>query len=106
MKIPKILGETFAYKSPRTQVKRIQLQFGNTAPVEWEYPEVPDGANAVPILPNGDVILVREWRSAWRQSILQIPGATVSQQKEIDLVSQIHRELKEEIGMDARKLQS
>lgn len=104
MNIPKILDEKIAYKSSRTQIKKIKLQFGNSAPVEWEYMESFSSVNAVPLLPNGDVILVREWRPAWKQFILQIPGGNCTAKSESDRVRQIRKELQEEIGMDAKEL--
>lgn len=104
MKIPTILGEAIVYKSPRTQVKNIKLQFGNTQPVEWEYPQVPDGVNAVPLLPDNNVVFVREWRPAWKQPILQIPGGNCDSSNEESRILQIRKELQEEIGMDAKKL--
>ena len=64
----------------------------------------PDGVCAVPLLPNKNVILVKEWRPAWKQPILQIPAGKCSSNKEADRIIQIRRELQEEIGYDAKTI--
>lgn len=104
MKIPKILSESTVYQNPRLNVKRLKLQFGNKFPVEWEIPEVADGVNIVPILPDNKVILVREWRPAWKQIILQIPAGKCTSGDETKQLKQAHLELREEIGMDAKTI--
>lgn len=106
MKIPKILGEKSVYQSPRLNVKRLKLQFENKPPVEWEIPSVMDGVNIVPLLDNGDVVLVREWRPAWKQPILQIPAGKCTSENESEQIEQAHLELREEIGMDAKKIKN
>lgn len=104
MKIPTILGEKIVYQNPRLNVKRLKLQFGNKPPVEWEIPEVMDGVSIAPLLPDNKVILVREWRPAWKQTILQIPAGKCASGDEAEQLKQAHLELREEIGMDAKTI--
>ena len=79
--------------------------------------ELPDGGSskreivehrgavaAVPLAANGDVILVRQWRHAASCVVLEIPAGTREQGE--DMIETMRRELVEEIGHCAGRIES
>jgi len=58
---------------------------------------------AVPVLPDGDVLLVRQYRGAVGARLLEIPAGTLEPGE--DPEQALQRELAEEIGMRAGRLQ-
>lgn len=81
-------------------VKRdiVKLPNGKEAVREWiKHP----GASAViPVLPNGDIIMVRQYRHPIGQITLEIPAGKLDSPEE-DPLSCAKRELKEETGYEA-----
>lgn len=97
------LKKTVQYKSKNLVVRRITPS-PDTQMVEWEYVEIPDGIAVLPIDQDNNIYLVREWRPAWDRYILSIPSGKCNTQSEKKLLRQVHNELAEELGMDAKKI--
>lgn len=68
-----------------------------------EYIEQPNVVIAVPVMANGDVILVEHLRPILRTTLLECPGGKVDPDE--DLEQCIVRELQEEIGYTARTIE-
>lgn len=101
---PKVLSEKIVYQSPLTKVISAKVKLSTGKVVDWDYI---DNANAVAVLPlddDGNVYLCKEWRIAWKKYVLQIPAGTCTAEDEKGRIQQVHNELQEEIGMDARKI--
>lgn len=82
-------------------VKRVRLPDNNEAPREVI---VHPGAVAVlPILPDGQIVLVRQFRSAARQVMLEIPAGTLEPNE--PLLEAAAREMREETGFRPGKLE-
>ncbi len=64
--------------------------------------EHPGAAGAIPIFENGDVMLVSQYREALKTSILEIPAGLLEPGE--DPVECVHRELREEVGLEATDL--
>ena len=64
----------------------------------------PDSAFVVPHFPNGDTVLVRQWRHAWDESSWEVPAGTVDQGE--DPLECAGRELAEEAGLVAGHIDS
>ena len=79
----------------------VELPNGHTAPREWiKHP----GASAViPILPNGDIIMVKQYRYPVGKVTLEIPAGKLDAEGEDPLVC-AERELSEETGFTAGKI--
>lgn len=79
---------------------KVELPNGNPAYREWiKHP----GASAViPVLPNGDVIFIRQYRYPVRQVVLEVPAGKLDIAGE-DPLECAKRELKEETGYTAEK---
>ena len=71
-------------------------------PLNFYVLESPDWVNVIPITPEGDIILVRQFRHGTNQSSLEIPGGMVDPGE--DPVAAARRELAEETGYIADEL--
>lgn len=62
----------------------------------------PGAVAMVPLLPSGEIVLIRQFRKALEKDILEIPAGTLEPGEKIEACAQ--RELEEEIGYRAGKL--
>ena len=80
----------------------MQIPNGNTA--VWDFIAHKGAAAVVPVLPDGRVIMVRQYRNALERYTLELPAGAVN---EVDEPKEIcaARELEEETGFRAGKLE-
>ncbi len=105
--------EETLFEHPIFAVKRQQLEAGE-APAGSEgatamsrggdqrvaiLVDAPDWINVIPILPNGEVLMVRQWRYGVAAETLEIPGGMVEPDEEPRAAAE--RELLEETGYRA-----
>lgn len=101
---PKVLSEKVVYEGSSTKVHLARVKLSNGKIVEWDHAH---GSHVVAMLPldkDNNVYLVREWRIAWKDFVLQIPAGGCDAEDEEGKLKQIHNELREEIGMDAKRI--
>ena len=101
---PKILSRRLAAESRLFRIEQIDLEFANGSRRTFE--RVPGGADSVLIVPmlDGDtVILIREYGAGSDRYELGFPKGVVERGE--DPLSAADRELQEEIGYGARRLQ-
>ena len=79
---------------------KVLLPNGNTSIREWI--KHPGAVCCVPILPNGEIVLIRQYRYAVKEEMIEIPAGKLDQ-NEIPEKCAL-RELEEEIGYRANKL--
>ena len=79
---------------------KVLLPNGNTSTREWV--KHPGAVCCVPILPNGKIVLIRQYRYAIKEEMIEIPAGKLDQ-NEIPEQCAL-RELEEEIGYKANKL--
>ena len=79
---------------------KVQLPNGKTSTREWI--KHPGAVCCVPILPNGKIVLIRQYRYAVKEEMIEIPAGKLDQ-NEIPEKCAL-RELEEEIGYRANKL--
>lgn len=101
---PKVLKEKVLYKSNLSEVISAKIRLKNGKVVEWDYFGNADVVAILPIDNEGNVYFCKEWRPAWRKDLIQIPAGHCSAKTEKGRLKQAHNELREETGMDARKL--
>ena len=82
------------------RVDRIRLPNGRTA--VREFMDHPGAVAAVPLLPGGRVVLVRQHRYAVGETIVEIPAGKLHRGE--DRLSCVRRELREETGYSARSI--
>ena len=64
--------------------------------------KAPDWVNVIPVLADGRVVLIRQWRYGIAASCLEIPGGMVDPNENAEEAAA--RELLEETGYNARKM--
>ena len=101
---PKIISEKVLYKSNLSQVISAKVKLPNGKEVEWDYFGNQDVVAVLPVDSKGNVYLVKEWRPAWRNYVMQIPAGHCPYKTESGRLKQVHNELREETGMDSKKL--
>ena len=86
----------------RFEINRIKLPIG----IEGTFGMIkhPGAALAIPITNSGEVVILRQYRFAIAQRILEFPAGTL--EKGEDPLSSMKRELAEEAGYKAKKWQS
>ena len=78
----------------------VKLPNGETSTREWV--DHPGAVCVVPILPSGEICLIRQYRYGPKQEFIEIPaGKLDKEEKPLDCA---RRELSEEIGYAAKKL--
>jgi ADP-ribose pyrophosphatase len=97
----KILERKLHYQGRKFtfNVDRIELPNGITG--EWESIHHPGGALAVPITPEGNLVLVKQYRFPTQGRILEFPAGTLEVGE--DPAETIAREIEEETGYRAGK---
>lgn len=102
---PKVISEKVVYKSPLTKVISGKVKLSNGNIVEWDWIDNADGVAVLPVDKDGNVYLVKEWRAAWKKDVIQITAGSCVTEDEKIRIEQVHNELREEIGMDAKKVE-
>ena len=94
----KRLKRELMYKGAILDIYKDTMQFANGTTEEWDFESHRKGAAAVlPVLPDGRVILVRQYRNALERETLELPaGCRDSLDEDTKLTAA--RELEEETG--------
>lgn len=100
---PQLLKQRLVYKGRKFNFEVNHLRLPNRSEGDWECIRHPGGALAVPITPEGKLVLVRQYRFAVQGRILEFPAGTVERHEEPK--ETIKRELEEETGYRAHKWQ-
>ena len=80
-----------------------QVSIDGKPPLAWEIIEHPGGVAVVPFDEAGNILMVRQYRHAVGAELLELPAGTLKKGEDPALTA--HRELQEEIGMDAASLE-
>jgi ADP-ribose pyrophosphatase len=100
---PQLLKQRLIYQGRKFNFEVSNLRLPNKSEGDWECIRHPGGALAVPITPDGKLVLVRQYRFAIQGRILEFPAGTVEPHE--DPAETIQREIEEEIGYRANKWQ-
>jgi len=101
--LPQLLKQRLFFKGRKFNFEVNRLRLPNKAEGEWECIRHPGGALAVPVTPEGKLILVRQYRFAVQGRVLEFPAGTVEPNEEPQ--ETIAREIEEETGYRANKWQ-
>jgi ADP-ribose pyrophosphatase len=101
--LPQLLRQNLFYRGRKFNFEVNRLRLPNKAEGDWECVRHPGGALAVPVTPEGKLILVRQYRFAVGGRILEFPAGTVEPNE--DPQDTIKREIEEETGYRAHKWQ-
>lgn len=100
---PQLLKQRLVYQGRKFNFEVSNLRLPNKSVGEWECIRHPGGALAVPITPDGKLVLVRQYRFAVQSRLLEFPAGTVESYE--DPEETIKREIEEEIGYSAKTWQ-
>ena len=100
---PQLLKQQLFYRGRKFDFEVNRLRLPNQAEGDWECIRHPGGALAVPITPEGKLVLVRQYRFAVQGRLLEFPAGTVEPNE--DPAETIKREIEEETGYRAQRWQ-
>jgi ADP-ribose pyrophosphatase len=95
----KIIKKKLNYQGRKFSFNVNEIQLPNGVTGEWECIHHPGGALAVPITPDGKLVLVKQYRFATQGRILEFPAGTLELGE--SPATTIKRELEEETGYRA-----
>lgn len=91
------------FKNEHIEVYSKRLQLPNDKVVDWTFLSKHDAVGVVAELDNGEILLVRQYRPAVQTHTLEIPAGLLEPGE--DPVEAARRELEEETGYRAKKLE-
>jgi ADP-ribose pyrophosphatase len=99
--LPQLLKQRLFYRGRKFNFEVNRLRLPNQAEGDWECIRHPGGALAVPLTPEGKLILVRQYRFAVGGRVLEFPAGTIEANE--DPLQTIQREIEEETGYRAHE---
>lgn len=100
---PQLLKQRLVYQGRKFNFEVNSLRLPNKSEGDWECIRHPGGALAVPVTPEGKLVLLRQYRFAIQGRLLEFPAGTVEAHEEP--AETIKREIEEETGYRAHKWQ-
>jgi len=99
--LPQLIKQLLFYRGRKFNFEVNRLRLPNGALGDWECIRHPGGALAVPVTPEGKLVLVKQYRFAVQGRLLEFPAGTVEPNE--DPETTIKREIEEETGYRAHK---
>lgn len=99
--LPQLLKQRLFYQGRKFNFDVASLRLPNGSEGDWECIRHPGGSLAVPVTPEGKLVLVRQYRFAAKGRILEFPAGTVEINE--SPAETIKREIEEETGYRAGK---
>lgn len=100
---PQTLKQRLLYQGRKFNFDVARLRLPNGSEGDWECIRHPGGALAVPVTPEGKLVLLRQYRFAAAGRLLEFPAGTIEPNE--DPAETIKREIEEETGYRAHKWQ-
>ncbi|MBD1999566.1 NUDIX hydrolase [Leptolyngbya sp. FACHB-541] len=98
-----LLSKRLFYQGRKFNFEVTRLRLPNQVEGDWECVRHPGGALAVPVTPDGKLVLVRQYRFAAQGRLLEFPAGTVEPNE--DPAATVQREIEEETGYRAHRWQ-
>ncbi|WP_374075118.1 NUDIX domain-containing protein [Bdellovibrio bacteriovorus] len=98
--VEKILSSKQIFRGRFLKIEQDQVQAPDGRTYVREYILHPGAAMMIPLLPNGNVVMIHQYRHAVKQVFLEFPAGKRDHGEETILTAQ--RELKEETGYEAK----
>lgn len=100
---PQVIKQRLFYQGRKFNFDVNRLRLPNGSEGDWECIRHPGGALAVPVTPEGKLVLLRQYRFATQGRLLEFPAGTIEPNE--DPAETIKREIEEETGYRAHKWQ-
>ncbi|NEP37548.1 NUDIX hydrolase [Moorena sp. SIO3B2] len=101
---PELLKKHLFFQGRRFSFEVNSLRLPNQSEGQWECIRHPGGSLAVPVTPDGKLVLVRQYRFAVSGRLLEFPAGTVESHE--NPAETIKREIEEETGYRAHSWKS
>ncbi|MBE9180316.1 NUDIX hydrolase [Oculatella sp. LEGE 06141] len=98
---PQLLKQKLLYQGRKFSFEVSRLRLPNQAEGDWECIRHPGGALAIPVTADGKLVLVRQYRFAAKQRLLEFPAGTIEAHE--SPLTTIQREIEEETGYRANR---
>lgn len=98
---PQLLQDRLQYQGRKFSFEVSRLRLPNGVEGEWECIRHPGGALAVPVTPEGKLVLVDQYRIPLKQRLLEFPAGTVEPNE--SPLETIKREIEEETGYHSQQ---
>ena len=96
-------GTTVDFTCPGFDVRRDDVRLPDGTETDFHYVDEPPAVVVLPFTPDGDVVVIEEWRQAVGRANLGLPAGTTEPEDD-DLRAAARRELAEETGYEAASL--
>ena len=93
-----------AYKGTVLNVYKDYMEFANGNTAEWDYIHHDGAAAVVPVMEDGRILMVRQYRNALERYTIEMPAGKLDDPDEQGIVC-ASRELEEETGYRSEKLE-
>jgi len=100
---PKIVSKKVEYECSWLKIEKVKFKLPTGKIVKWERILSSDGVAIVAIDKQKNIYLTKEWRVAWEKEILELPAGQCEGKTEKEILEQARKELREEVGLDAKK---
>jgi len=99
-----LYGET-AYMCPGFDIQRERVRLPDGTETDYDYLSESESVVIVPFTPDGEVVLIEEWRQAVKRVNRGFPAGGVEASDADDLATTARRELEEETGYEAETVE-
>ena len=104
--VTKVLNKKIEFEDKWNKIFSVDLQLPDGKIIKKGFLERDDGVVMVVLDEEKNIYLTKQWRPAYEKNILQIPAGGVELgATEERRVEQVHNELREELGIDARNIE-
>lgn len=104
LELPQLLRRKLFYQGRKFAYEVNRYRLPNKVEAELECIRHPGGALVVPLLPSGELVLLKQYRFTVQRRILEFPAGTIEPGE--TALSTAEREVQEESGYRAEKLQA
>jgi ADP-ribose pyrophosphatase len=98
----KLVRKNVVFKGRMVDFRADEIRLPNGHTALREFMDHPGAVGVVPLLPNGDVVLVRQYRYPVGEVTLELPAGKLDAGE--DIRACVERELREETGYTAKKI--
>jgi len=99
MILPKFISSNIAYRGPRQTIRVDRLESHQGEVIDYYVVEHRDAVAAVPLTPEGEIVLIEQYRHPVGCILLDIPGGLIDEGE--DAEAAVKREVMEETGYQA-----
>ena len=96
---PQLLKQRLSFKGRKFDFEVNRLRLPNKSEGDWECIRHPGGALVIPVTPEGQLVLVRQYRFTVQGRLLEFPAGTVELGE--DPLETVQREVQEETGYES-----